>query len=344
MVNSRYRLYSMFGKPVFVAPMELRRTALQLYHPFTIRRLVYCLLLRASMLFGADRFLSSPVDWPLQVLGGFDFDGWLDSMYGSKMKNGLGMVIFFPSEARRNRIYVHILDRGHPVCFAKIAKGNNNVDKLQCESSALRVLNQTGLKHCRIPRYLDDGYFGEYYYLTTEPLPVKSRPLMKATFDTYPSKCVEEYSGMHRKIKGKEVGSLTWWPRYQSRNDEKCTAFNAELDQLLENAEMDVTICRAHGDFSVANMVYEGSIPWIFDWEASCPDAPHMIDPLSYKMSINFRSFLANPDRGNGIFRQLYTTDIDDSTKLDVMMALAYRHAAGVTDATYIIHHWNLIK
>lgn len=40
------------------------------------------------------------------------------------------------------------------------------------------------------------------------------------------------------------MDSRSWWPRYQSRNDERCTAFNSELDQLLENAQKATIYCR----------------------------------------------------------------------------------------------------
>lgn len=102
MVSRKYRLYKAFGKPIFASPLELRRIALQLYQPFNFRRSVYRSVLRASMLFGADRYLSSQVDWPLQVLDVFDLDGWLHSMYGPKVNKGLGSIIFFPSEASFN--------------------------------------------------------------------------------------------------------------------------------------------------------------------------------------------------------------------------------------------------
>lgn len=335
-----YRIYRMFGRPIFAAPAkprQLRLAGIARYQPFTPKRAIYRRLMHLSMLAGLDRLFCTTADSPLDPAAGFDFAQWMDVVREHCKDPSANGVVFWPPQRDRGRIYVHLFGRDlKPIGFAKISLDARNDRCLRREAQSLRELQSRGLKKCHIPEVLSLGQIDGHTYLIIEPIPETARPIESRTAATL-AQCMAEYSGTPRRAPAAELPQLRWWIDYEHSLRDDCSAFAGELRSLLDHG---VDLCRVHGDFGTGNIVRDDRQLWIFDWEQSRPDGPVLADEVGFFLATNFARNLADPRLALQLFEDRFLRDVTPQRRADVMLALAFRQGLGVQDAKLLLRHW----
>lgn len=339
--SSAYRLYKVAGKPILAVPdfpRALRRTALKRLQPSTWKRAAYSWSLHLSMLLGLDDVLSLAVDSPLGSNSELSFNDWRASMRGLLGYPNLHAAVIWPPQVERERIYVHLFDGLHAVGFAKLSFGALDAACLEHEASVLRELGAGGAEHFRVPKVLASGRDRSHAFIVMEPLPASVRPL-KSTLRAYPASSVDEIAGPVRTVGAEELSTLSWWHDYESRLRADVRPFH---DEMMGMVGSGLRVCRAHGDLSPHNIVRDGRGLWIFDWEESCADAPLQTDRLGFELSIHLPDIMATPQHWVRVLKNKHLHARQPRQKLDLMMALAFRHAKGIGDATALMQHWTV--
>lgn len=344
--NGEYLLYKLSDRQVLAVPANpknLRKSALQRLQPSTRKRAAFRAIVGWSMIAGIDWLFCRPVQSPLEAMppSAFGWTDWLGEMRQYFGISGLSAATFWPTQVERGRLYVHLLDtEGCPIAFAKISLSSESSDnaRLSREADALRELGARCLRTFRVPRLLMQDTKGGHSYLLLESLPTSARPIARK-LDAYPDECVEEYAGPLRYCSLDMVSRLSWWDQYLGQLDEHCQAFHNELTSSLQGT--GIRVCRAHGDLSRHNIVQNGRTLWIYDWEESVPDAPARTDALGFAIALNQAGIRKNPVSWARTFKRRYLENVQVDVRAEFMMALAFRHAAGMDDATLIIQNWN---
>ncbi len=329
-----YRVYRVSGRPIFAAPLSprgLRRAGVSRYQAITPRRAAFRSLVSLSMLARADWLLGTMADDPVGSAG-FDFHAWMDGMREALGVRGASGVVFWPPQRDRGRIYVHLFDAAlEPIGFAKVAFDAHNAACLRREAQTLRELAAQGLVSCRVPRVLAAGEHGSAFHLVLEPIPQSGRPIDAAA--PFPRPCAAEFAGPRRLVGPEGLRELSWWSEHERLSPGG--AFDDELRRLLGEG---AAVCRVHGDFGPANIVRDGSVLWIYDWEESRPDGPALTDEVVFTFGIDVQA-ARNPRRGLELVRDRFLRG-SAAAKADVMLALAFRRALGMLDAARIIECW----
>lgn len=339
--DATYLVYVVFGMPIFAvwtAPKYLRRVVLGRYQGSTRKRAVYKSALACSMIAGVDHLFGTITKAPLYEFGGYDFDldTWLEDIRKHFGIADLAAGIVWPKRWKSGRVYVHLLNHGRPIGFAKLSLNSGTDSRLSREAVTLREMGRKKWGSFCLPKLLMEGSSNGCHFLLVEALPVSVRPLARQV-RLFPKSCVAEYSGVPIHIEAKEVPNLSWWSRYRERADGRFAEFDAEMNSILD---IGFEVCRAHGDLSSHNVFLDGRETWIGDWDESVPDAPLRTDEVSFGMSMSISNVRANPVRGTKKFKTQYLTGIGKRERLDIMMALAFRHAAAIDDASLIIANW----
>ncbi len=330
-----YRIYRVSGAPIFAAPLSprgLRRAGVSRYQPVTPRRAAFRSLMSLSMLARADWLLGTMADDPVECEG-FSFHAWMDEIRGTLGVRGASGVVFWPPQRDRGRIYVHLFDTGlRPIGFAKVAFDAHNAACLRREAQTLRELDRMELASCRVPRILAAGEHGSAFHLVLEPIPASARPLESGA--PFPSRCVAEFAGPPRRVGPERLGELSWW----GEHERQCTG-GAFEDELRDSLGAGAAVCRAHGDFGPANIVRDGAMLWIFDWEESRPDGPVLADEVMFTVGMDLQT-ARDPRRGLDLVRERFLRG-SAPRRAEAMLALAFRRALGMADAARIIECWN---
>lgn len=125
------------------------------------------------------------------------------------------------------------------------------------------------------------------------------------------------------------------------RLDSECQQFHLEMTSLLHSG---IDVCRVHGDLSRHNILREGRVLWIYDWEESVHDAPARTDLVGFALSLRQSAVRANPALWSSLVRRRFLENGQVADRAEIMMALAFRHAAGIDDATLVIRNWGGFK
>ncbi|MDD4352180.1 MAG: hypothetical protein PHU71_04340 [Candidatus Gracilibacteria bacterium] len=293
-----------------------------------------------------DWLLSRSVASPLETVNGdvFNWDFWLQDMRRHFGLPSLTATVFWPTSVERGRLYVHLLDeKGRPAAFAKISialLATNNA-KLLKEANAIYEIEARGLTTFRTPRVLMQGAIQNHSYLVLEPLSTSVRPIARKP-QAYPNEAVKEYAGPIRFISSDVVPTLSWWGQYLNKLNDHSRIFHDEMMRYLQHSK--ISVCRAHGDLSSHNVVYDGSTLWIYDWEESTPDAPARADAIGFIIAMHQSAIRRNPVSWTKTLKKQYFGTVKYDHRADFMMALAFRYAVGIDDAALIIQNWSLCQ
>ncbi len=337
-----YRLYEIAGRPVFAVPetpRDMRVAALARFQASTLKRAVFRFAVRLGMLVGADFLLSRPVrldnlpGMKDNILGQF-LERWA-SLLGSGPIRG---AVFWPPQPERGRIYVHLFSHGRAVAFAKIALTPSEAVRIQNEGDVLRELARRSLpRELRIPRVIAQGEFNSATCLLMEALPLR----FHQPSEPFPISHIREL-GPVRHVGADTLSELSWWKRYASNLTNADLTFHSELMAVCQDRTF--AVCRAHGDLGPANMAHDGESFWLFDWEASAPDAPSHTDMLGLELAQDLPFTLAHPAARLRMLKAKHLAAATPHHRLAVMMALAFRHSVGLPDATALIRQWEHSK
>lgn len=340
----KYRVFSMGGHPVFAAAdhsKSARLAGIARYQPITFKRSLYRKIMTAAICTGLDRFIASTVQNPIVNNTNFDFASWLKSLASIMGEDDISAAIFWPPQADRGRVYVHILNsKQKPLGFAKISFDDHNDKCLDNEAKLLKQLSSTTIANMRVPEVINyqPAATGSHSVLLLEPLPADARPL-EPNQASFPADCAKAIAGAHYPLESGGCETLSWWPAFLNRSDAIDDAFSKELSDSNTEKAM---LCRSHGDFTIANLVKDSNeILWVFDWEESCPDGPILADEVSFFLDIHRPKTDSDHQTLITQFKTHFLAESDPIRRIDVMLALAFRFTVHKTDADLIISRWS---
>lgn len=333
-----YRVFSFRGRPVVSLPATAagRRAGLRCYQPTTSRRRAFRAGILVTSLLGADRWLAREQESPLPGSVDPEMARWLT---GAVLQRGAvdeGVVVMWPPQPGRGRIYLHASDsRGRPVAFVKVALDDRNRRQLAREVATLTELGREALSGFCVPRVLLTREVAGSFAVVGEALPDRAAsPTVRRA--VLPAAAVTEYGGLVRTAT--DVTTTSWWPSYRRALTPPLHRFDEEL---VRRAAGGVRTSRAHGDLSAHNMALVDGRLWLLDWEDSAPDAPVLTDRVGFALSTLSRRLTAKPARWREPLGAAGTAELDRAARVDLMLALAFRHARGFRDAGAILRHWD---
>lgn len=335
-------VFSLWGKKILAVPSTPRSLcwqALDRYQAFTLKRRFYVWAARLSLAARCERLLAKRRRFPESDELPFDYHGLVAQVRRQlNLKDGHSFAVW-PSQPDRERFYVHLVDEQlNPVAFVKIAISENRTC-LDREADALGELASRQFDKIRVPRLLDKGTFGSTNYLVMEPLPSSASYATLTRSDDIRPWIAEIGTGRHLADEG-QVRNTPWWHRYESRLGTSHQSFHSELcERLVNGAELT----RVHGDMGLANIVMHQNRMWIFDWESTDAAAPVQTDEVAWFLSFSVGEFEKRPTACMRDLRRRYLEDAGDEQRLNVMLAIAYRHSVDVPDAEFYMEHWSSV-
>jgi hypothetical protein len=333
-----YRVFRFGGRPVISMPTTTlgRRAGLRRLQPTTPRRRLIRTGVAVASAVGLDRWLAREQGSPLPPEIDPAAAGWVAETLLNLGAAGDGLVVIWPPQPNRGRLYLHASDsHGRPVAFAKIGFDERNRRLLAREVAALDGLTREAPSTFRAPRVVATHEVAGHFVVVGEPLPdgAASPTVRRAVF---PAAAVAEYAGPAQELT--DVTTTSWWRSYQRHLTPDLTAFDAELER---RTGAGARTARAHGDISAHNMAFAARRLWLLDWEESAPDAPVLADRLGFALSALSRRLSARPGDWRAHLRRGSSAWLEPAARVDLMLALAFRRARGFEDATHILRNWD---
>jgi hypothetical protein len=296
----------------------------------TPKRRLYQNLVLASFLLGVQRIFSYSVPITNRAAVELDYERWLTMLREKIGKADLKAVLVWPRQSTRERIYIHVFDEWLKACaFVKVGKKIEDQPALDNGFNALVELAAFPYRQIRLPRPLTHGIFDGYPFFIQEPLPPNASP-PKWRPDKDISPLLRELCPEGKRLQVGEIMQLSWWKNYTGSLPPGSELFHQELlAQLARGADVG----RVHGDFSTANMAIEGKHVWLFDWESTHSQGPILTDAVGYFLSFAVGKIIPHPGHHVRRFVNKFLNGGDPQRRLDVMLALAYRHSCGLPDA-----------
>jgi hypothetical protein len=276
---------------------------------------------------------------PLDPQINFGWAEWLKHISQQLGDTELVAGVVWPPQPDRKRIYAHLVDgQGYSRGFAKISFDAYNDHLLDSEAKTLRQLRLLNLKHTYQPEVLSQGIWAGHGYLITEPIPAHASPV-SLSLRPFPNQWINEFAGAVQRLTCAEVEQLFWWRRFYETSD-MITAFAEEANDLLTHG---VDVCRVHGDFCSHNMANDGQRLWLFDWEHSSECGPRLTDCIRLWLDLYQGQILNDPVQAMRRFSKAYLKPNSPMKRCEIVMALTYLHAVGVSTATRLIEYWPLL-
>lgn len=331
-----YSILRMRGNPVIALPEGTRRLRLgsvSRIQGFTPKRALFRFALRCAVLSGVDQLPWFRAADPLSGTG-FDLGRWSDETFSDARDTALAVIWPWPPGSYRGRVYVHAMDRrsGEPLAFSKISLREDQDERLRTEAATLGSLQGSVGSAAKVPELITVGTSQGRVFLTVTQVPETARP---ARLDmAFPHAIAASIAGASRTMPAEEALRSHWWSRFLRHGGGVYADFLAEATAHLR--VHGLTVCRAHGDFSVKNLLVDGDTLWIVDWEDSDAAAPHLTDWVAFHVESGRAEGLRNPA---GALQKLIATAAG-GRRVDVGLALAYLQQAGSGDAARLLAQW----
>ena len=336
-----YRVFSWSGRPVLSLPIgcpsQVKRAGIGLYKPLSARRWLFRAALTGATYLGVDAFLGNRARTPVPACPDFPFEEFV-AMVGQKLGQAdLQGIVSFPSDPSRDRFYVNLLSpRAVQAGFAKVSLSSATDSCFEREAQAIREMAALPNRSFQVPKVLAEGRISSHRFLVLEPLPGNASPMAEGWEGTT-QRCRDELSVGTRRVQS--IGELSWWPAFQE--------MAAEVTPLSEEVQswpqQTVEVCRAHGDFSRANLCRDGRAIWLYDWEDTAADAPVMTDEVTFFLERRPRRLLSRPDQVATSLGRRFLAQSAGEARKDLAMALAFLCSRGNASGTIMAERWHRI-
>lgn len=329
------------GNPIIALPKGTRRVRLACVsriQGFTIKRALFRHALRLITALGLERIISSAETNPLDGSVSVDFGRIFEAIATGPGPTPHALVLIWPwpPGTYRGRVYVHSIDDvGNPVSFSKISLDETQDCRLLNEARVLNSLTACPWSTARIPKVLALGR-RERVSLTLEAVPGNAHPIGSRV--PYPESAVAEFAGPLRIVSHEALLHSPWWAGFLQNMHERHRPFALEMTSYVQ--QYGLRVCRVHGDFSAKNLLTDGEVLWILDWEDANEEAPHLTDWVAFFAASKSRRIVT---RTSGVLSELLANGANGSEgqhRMDVGMALAYLHQTGSRDATRVLDQW----
>lgn len=281
---------------------------------------------------GVDDRFGEEVQIP--QVSGENLSGCFDLIARVLDKRPLGLVLEFPSEPSRGRVYATAFGENYqPIGFAKIASSAGEPERLYAESRTLKEVAALPGRTYSVPTFIELAEVGSLCILVSESLPRRSRSGVWRERDCNGF----QVSSARRHVEPDALESLSWWLPLQKRLTDDHASFARALEQYRTYG---LSVGRSHGDFGPANIVISAGRSWIFDWEHSEADAPDSTDVIGWFLGCRHRRVMSAPASVLQELRRRFYDGKSDREKADVLFSLAYRLACNVGNASHLLRHW----
>src|SRR5208337_1662628 len=217
---------------------------------YSFKRRVFRRTLQIAMFLNLDLFLSRRSRIPHPLMKTLDFSAWMDRLKDKLQRFDLFPVIHAPVQAKRNRLYVHLLDHhGEPIAFAKLALDELNNTQLLHELEMVSLLNANPPERFRVPALLCAGLFQGHRYIVLEPLPdgAHAASMNWETLRGY----LQDLADMETRVLGEnEIRATRWWQGLNEIAGGLSPQFIEELRSLISDF---LPVGHVHGDPGVNN-------------------------------------------------------------------------------------------
>jgi hypothetical protein len=332
-----YDVYEYQGRKVLAIPRttaHIYRAGIRCLEPSTVSKLAYRLYLYAVKATKTSGMSSTQTTAPIpETIETALRDGLarLGERLGPHAE--LHVVVGWPPQRQRPRLYFHILDEnGQQACFIKAALDREDAQYLTREYETLSKLEHAGPFAIQIPKVLDI-WRDAHMFLAISPLGAASRT--RRISARYPAHAVRDFQGVPIDVPCAEIGQLTWRPGHSTvLSDAK------EFNNELLNEVKPWTVGRVHGDFGRHNVRLSTNGIWVYDWEMSAEDGPILTDHVGWELTKLRGRIQAEPHN----WRELVDHYVPALTKLprhQLAQAIAFRAAGGFLDAISIARYWS---
>jgi glycosyltransferase involved in cell wall biosynthesis len=342
--GEEYLTYHFLGKFALAFPVvdrRMRLAALRRFPFYSFKRRAFRRTLQIAMFFNLDLFLSRRSRIPHPLMKTLDFSAWMDRLKDKLQRSDLFPVIHAPVQAKRNRLYVHLLDNhGEPVAFAKLALDELNNTQLLHELEMVSLLNKHPPERFRVPALLCAGLFQGHRYIVLEPLPdgAHAASMNWEALRGY----LQELSDMGTRVLDEnEICASGWWRGLAEIAGGLSPQFIEELRSLMGDF---LPVGHVHGDPGVNNLVRVAGKLWILDWEGSSNVGPRRTDEIAHYLSSHQRQIIRYPRLAIYAFADVFLDRASEEDRRDVMAALAFLAARRLQAAWQIIRHWDQIS
>jgi glycosyltransferase involved in cell wall biosynthesis len=342
--GDEYLTYHVLGKfalafPVVDRPMRL--AALRRFPFYSFKRRVFRRTLQIAIFLNLDSFLSRRSRIPHPLMKTLDFSAWMDRLKDKLQRFDLFPVIHAPVQARRNRLYVHLLDtHGEPIAFAKLALDELNNTQLLHEMEMVSLLNANPPERFRVPAILCGGLFQGHRYIVLEPLPdgARAASMNWEMLHGY----LQELADMEtRVLDERELCATAWWQGFNEIASGLSPQFIEEFRSLINDF---LPVGHVHGDPGVNNLVRVAGKLWILDWEGSSNVGPRRTDEIAHYLLSHQPRIIRYPRLAIYAFANAFLDRASVENRRDVMAALAFLAARRLHAAWQIIRHWDQIS
>ncbi len=341
MKKSSYIIFGFQGRNILAIPLEnkhIRKSAYKFYRGTTIRRKIVRLGIRLLTKLNLEATIGYRTNTPVPRFPDFDFESWLENIERSLNIGKLYAIVSFPSQTQRKRFYVNLVSKqGEPIAFAKVSLDDENDVYLLNESNNIYKLSK-GSYSFNIPNILIEDKFQGHRYLVFKSFPLNTAYRNNTWESTLKKYSKELCKDTHDT---KFINELSWWDKFIKEVPLKDReTFSKDINIKGDNI---VEVCLAHGDLHNGNICYMDDEAWLFDWEASCIDAPIMTDEVVFFLASNQREIVSDPvNIARKLMKEIIGND-DNNTKEKVAMALAFLSTTGRQDAKSMILHWQYV-
>ncbi len=344
LAGDEYLTYYFRGKFAIAFPVAGRRmrlAALRRFPFYSFKRRIFRLTIQAAIFLNLDSLLSRRSKIPHPLIKTLDFSAWMDGLKEQLKRSDIFPVIHAPVQAKRRRLYVHLLDsRGEPIAFAKIALDDLSNVQLAQELKMVSLFNANPPEHFRVPTLLSHGLFEGHRYIVVEPLPdgAAAASMSWETLRVY----LQELSGTDTRILDvNEMCATSWWQGFNEIAAQLSPQFIEELRSLISDY---LPVGHVHGDPGVNNLVRVGGKLWIIDWEGSSDVGPRRTDEIAHYLLLHQQRIIHHPRLVISAFATAFLDRASVEERRDVMAALAFLAAARLDTAWQIIRHWDEIS
>lgn len=285
--DSNFRTYSLGGIERLSLPAVLTRTTrkrlLSLYKPQRLTaKLAWKLfpLLPGNLKFGRLYAVQPKLSVQVQT---FHWQTWLNEVEEVLQSNSLIPAFYYPPDTERRKFSILLTDpSGNLQAYAKLAwKGSLQQQHLQNERKAAELLGTLGLRSFDYPKLIHSGYFEETEYNLFQPIKDDCQSLQNRWEQLHNAYWQEMKHATARQF---ELRQLTWWEQTNRLDGDWLP-----LAQWLEDHYSSITCCAAHGDFVPWNLCSSGQTLMIYDWEYFESNAPALLDPVYFVLSLAAR-------------------------------------------------------
>lgn len=331
-------VYTIKHRPLIAipsAPIDIKLRAIKCFPAITIKRRVLRFVFLISAVLRLDVLFSKPLQDSLIIHLEY-LTRMLKDMYRDFEQEVFHLVLVWPGDPGRGRVYCYVLDAGgQRIAFAKIALNSKNIQALENEVAVVNDIAGKASVDFRVPRVLGQALYESGAVVLYESIPASPDELIKGSRDQIRS-LIAQYQGPIFQVSELELESSDWW-----RKVFLGLSNNSALEKILTVAKVGgMNACCVHGDLNRTNIFIRDTSIWICDWEQSTRSGPRYTDLVCFELDLLWGALGANNELMAIEFFALESLFSSEAEDKEIALALAYLVSVGYTPAQFVLSKW----